>query len=320
MSNYKRGRILITGATGFLGANMTRRLVAKGKDVHIFVRKGSDTWRIHGILPSITVHKVDLADERAVKLAVEKIKPGVVYHLAAHGLFLKQDYAEQMVGSNIQGTVHLLEALRSAGSATSIINVGSFAEYDPEETHITEASVLEPRNAYGVSKASQSFFAQYYARMHKLPIAILRPTVVYGSYEESRRLIPGVILAHIRNETLQLSSPHPRKDFLYVEDALDAFEAAAARELAPGEVINIGLGAEYSIRDAVGIIQKLTGKKVALEWGALEKRPWDSAKKHTFRIDKAKELLGWQPKHAFEQGIEKTIAWFEAHNHLYVQL
>lgn len=317
MPKSNRERILITGATGFVGANLTHRLAARGQDVHIFVRKGSDTWRIRDILPKLTVHKADLVDEAAVTNAVKKIQPDVVYHVAAHELFLKQEQAEQMIACNIRGAVNLLEALRLFSKVRRIVNVGSFAEYNPTNSRITEASLLEPANAYGVSKASQSLFALYYARLYQLPIVVIRPTVVFGPYEEPRRLIPGTVLAHLRRDSLQLSSPRPRKDFLFVEDALDAMEAAVAKDIAPGEIINIGSGQEHSIRDAVRLIQQLTKTRILLQWGALHSRPWDSAKKYSFHTDKARQLLDWQPQHSLEDGLKETIAWFETHGALY---
>src|SRR3989338_6009105 len=310
-------KILVTGATGFVGANLVHRLVAKKADVYCMVRPKSDMWRLKGVLGRLAVHKADLADARAVKRVVRNVRPDVVYHAAAHGLFLKQEEAEQMAASNVLGTVNLLEALHHTGTVRRIVNIGSFAEYNPDELYISENSPLCPSNAYGASKASQSFFAQYYARCYKMPIVIMRPTLIYGPYEEARRLVPASILAQLRVVTLKLSSPKPRKDFLFIEDALDAFELAVRRDIAPGEIFNIGLGKEYSIQEVVSAIQHCTKVSVPLQWGLLEGRPWDSPQKHTYDISKAKRLLGWRPSHTLEDGLLKTIRWFKKYHALY---
>ena len=310
-------RILITGASGFVGANLAHRLAAKKDEVHVLVRPQSDLWRIRDLKKHISIHKADLADARAVLRVVQKTKPHVVYHAAARGLFLKQEEADQMVVSNVLGTVNLLEALRQVGTARRIINVGSIEEYDPDESRVQEHSLLRPANAYGASKASQSFFVQYYARFHKMPIVIIRPSLLYGPYEEQRRLVPAAILAHICNQPLKLSSPKLRKDFLFVEDALDAFAAATARDIVPGEIINIGAGKEYSIKDVVLTVQKCIGVTVPLQWDYLQQRPWDSKKRHIYDVSKAKKMLGWSAAHSLDGGLIKTITWFRDNINLY---
>lgn len=307
----------MTGATGFVGANLVHRLVAKKRDVHVLVRPHSDVWRIQSVRKNISVHKGDLSDARAILRIIQKVRPAVVYHAAAHGLFLKQEEAKQMVVSNVLGTIHLLEALRQVDTARHIINIGSIAEYDPDGSRIQEHSLLWPANAYGASKASQSFFARYYAKQYKMPIVIIRPSLIYGPFEEQRRLVPAAILAHIRNQALKLSSPQARKDFLFVEDALDAFEAAAAKKIAPGEIINIGAGKEHSIKDVVLAVSKNMGVVVPLLWGKLEKRPWDSDRKHIYDVSKAKKILGWSAAHGLRDGLALTGQWFKKYHGLY---
>jgi nucleoside-diphosphate-sugar epimerase len=316
MAIGKKERVLITGATGFVGANLVRRLVSRGANVHIIVRDGSDLWRIRSMLPCVTVHRANLTDARAIMSVVQNALPYVVYHAAAHGLFLKQKEADQMIVSNILGTVNLFEALRHVGSANCIVNIGSIAEYDPNEPRVQEHSLLQPANVYGVSKASQSLFAQYYARYQKMPIVIVRPSLLYGPYEESRRLVPASVLAHLRKTPLSLASPHSRKDFLFVEDALDAFERVPMCNIAPGEIINIGAGKEYSIQDVVLAVQKTISVRVPLQWGALEERWWDSTQKHVYDVSNAKKLLDWEASCVLEEGLSRTIKWFQK-NHIY---
>ncbi|PJE64612.1 MAG: hypothetical protein COU90_02110 [Candidatus Ryanbacteria bacterium CG10_big_fil_rev_8_21_14_0_10_43_42] len=315
MTKGKKERVLITGATGFVGANLVRRLVSRDADVHIIVRDGSDLWRIRSILPSITVHRANLIDGDAIMSTVQNACPHIVYHAAAHGLFLKQKEADQMIISNILGTVNLFEALKHVGSANCIVNIGSIAEYDPNESRVGENSLLQPANVYGVSKASQSLFAQYYARYQKMPIVIVRPSLLYGPYEESRRLVPASILAHLCEIPLNLASPKSRKDFLFVEDALDAFERVPICNIMPGEIINIGAGKDYSIQDVVLAVQRITGVQVPFQWGMLGERWWDSVQKHVYDVSNAKKLLDWKASHTLEEGLSQTIEWFRE-NHI----
>ncbi|OGZ47408.1 MAG: hypothetical protein A3J54_02370 [Candidatus Ryanbacteria bacterium RIFCSPHIGHO2_02_FULL_45_13b] len=309
--------VLITGATGFVGANLAHRLVKKGNKVHCVVRPKSDMWRIRSIKEKIVTHNADLSDARAIERVVKNVHPQVIYHMAAHGLFLKQEEAHQMISSTILGTVHLFEALHKCNNVGKIISMGSFAEYDPTMIHISEQSRLQPANAYGVSKASQSFFAQYYARFYKMPIVIMRHALLYGAYEEARRLVPAAMLAHMRKEPLNLSSPRPRKDFLFMEDALDALELVVKKNIAPGEIINIGTGMEHTVRDVITMVQRVSGVRVPLRWDALERRQWDSPRRHVFETTQTRILLHWRPRHTLEKGIQKTWDWFRNNHHLY---
>lgn len=310
-------KVFITGAAGFVGSNLTHRLIEKGMDVHVLVRPKSNLWRLRAHMQHVTVHKADLTDQRAVERIVKKMHPDIIYHVAAHSHFLKQEEAEQMIPSDVLGTVYLLEALRDVGTACRIVTIGNYVEYDSLERLVREDTTLRPLNAYGVSKVSQSFFAQYYARFYKMPIVIVRPTLLYGPYEAARRLVPDVILAHLRGIPLQLSSPHVRKNFLFVEDALDAFEIATTRDIPAGEVINIASAKEHAIHQVVAAVSHITGAKIPFQWESFAARPWDSTNLHTFDIKKAADILGWQPQHTLEQGLAKTITWFKDNKDLY---
>lgn len=313
----KRTRpVLVTGATGFLGGNFTRRLAGRGGRVHIFVRHGSDFWRIKDIKSRLTIHRVDLTNEQAVAREVAKIQPARIFHFAAHGLYLKQSEIENMVATNIHGTVNLLSAARALKNFEMFINAGDSFEYGLKSKPIREDDLLEPINAYGVSKAAQSLWALYFSQFYKLPVIVLRPSLTYGAYEESRRLVPTAILAHLRGKELRLSSPESRKDFIYMEDVLDAFELAGNSLHLAGRIFNIATGKEQSVRDVVTAVRRLTHAKIPFAWNTLERRSWDSARA-LYDTTASSRDLGWKPRHSLSAGLDATITWFREYRQLY---
>ena len=310
-------RILITGAPWFVGANLAHRLILSGADVSLFVQPKVDMWRLGGIKKKCAVLSIDLTRADVVTRAVHRLRPDVVYHVATHDSSLKQEEAEHMMAFDVLGTVNLLEALRHVGTARRIISVGSVVEYDQNVRHIQEDTLLCASSAYGASKASQSFFTEYYARLYKMPIVIVRPTHLYGPFEDQRRLVPAAILAYMRATPLTLSSPNACMDYLFVEDAVDAFLAASEHVQESGEIINIGSGKEYSNKEVVAVVRHCIGTRVPLAWGALDGRAWDSSRRHAYDIKKAKSALGWEPRHTVEEGLARTIVWFKEHKQLY---
>lgn len=312
-----RQPILVTGASGFIGANMVHRLVRQKKDVHIFVRRGSNLWRIQEILPLITTHWVDISDETSTMRSIKKIQPRIIYHFAAHGFYLlKQSEIENMVRANIWGTVNILNAARLLPNLYMLVSAGSSFEYGSKKSAISETEILEPINAYGVSKAAQTLWCLYFAQFYKLPLIILRPSLTFGPYEDARRLVPDAILAHLKDEPLALSTPHSRNDFLYIEDLLCAFEIAASSPHLAGQAFNIASGEEHTVKQVVNSVRRLTHAKAPLHWGMLARCPWDSAKA-LYNIDKSKEILGWSPQYRLKTGLEQTIEWFRYHLDLY---
>lgn len=317
MKKTKR-RILITGATGFIGANLTRALLAKGEDVHIIIRRESNMWRIAAILKKLTVHTVDIRDERAIGKLLQRLRPRHIYHLAAYGGYSFQADMNKMIDTNIHGTVTFLTAASSLDSLDAFIHAGSSTEYGFKSHAMRETDFVEPNTAYGAAKAAQTLWCQFFAKNHGLPIVIIRPSLVFGYYEEPTRLIPSTILAHMRHAPLHLSSPFPKKDFVFIEDVLDAFYIAAeqARRYR-GHIFNIASGEEYSVGEVVFLIRRVMGTSISFKWGEQAGRTWDTENVWVDDISKAKKLLGWKPRHTFEAGLLRDIAWFKKYHMLY---
>jgi len=312
----KNKKVLITGAAGFIGANLVRKFIQLNAGVHILVRSSSDKWRIEDILKDVKGHCVDLMDYEALEKAVSGIKPDIIIHTAVYGGYIFQKDINKIMQANIIGTVNLLNACSKRGFEL-FINTGTSSEYGRKNSPIKEDDALEATGSYGISKAAASLYCQTVARSKGRPIITLRLFSPYGYYEESARLIPSVIISCLRDENPRVSSPEPVRDFVFIEDVADAYvRAIGAAEKAAGEIFNIGYGRQYSVGEVVAKIIKVMGNDVKPEWGSVQKRA-DEPGIWQADVSKAKNILGWEPGHSLDEGLAKSIAWFRENMRLY---
>lgn len=308
-------KVLITGATGFVGANIAARFLAEGCRVFIFTRVNSDRWRIRDILERISVYSVDLNDETAVLSDIERIEPEIIIHSAVYGGYPFQKDARKMIDTNLIGTMNLLNACGKIGFKL-FLNMGSSSEYGIKSNPMNERDLLEPVTDYGVSKASTTLYCQSYAKATKHPVATLRLFSAYGYYEEGSRLIPSAIMWSLKNSALKLSSPHNTRDFIFIDDVLEAcIKIIENCDRASGEIFNIGSGRQHTVDDMAKKIIALTGAESVIEYGRanprLEPKVWQAD------ISKAISILKWKPQHDLDSGLGKTITWFKKNMKLY---
>lgn len=309
-------RVLITGATGFIGANLAYRLTKLGCKLNLTVRRKSNLWRIKDILPKVNLHYVDLTDKDEVEKIISKINPKVIYHCATYGGYPFQADLDKIIGTNIIDTLNLLNACLKV-KFDCFINTGSSSEYGIKKHPMKESDLLEPINSYGVSKASATLFCQATAKRDNLPIVTLRLFSPYGYYEEKKRLIPTVVISCLNRINPKLSSPNSARDFVFIDDVIDAYIKITKNiKKVKGKIINISSGRQHSVKEIVEKIIKLTDSKVSPEWNIL-KNPRIEPEIWQADINKARNLLGWLPKYNLEQGLKKTIEWFRNNMEFY---
>lgn len=311
-------RVLVTGAAGFVGANFVRFLLTKGEDeIVVFLRDKSNRWRINDVEKNLRVIPLDLSKTDAIAPAIKTIDPDFVYHFATYGGYPVQYDVPTIIKTNILGSAALMEGLESAPSFKRLINIGSSSEYG-STFPMQEEMLIAPNTPYGIAKAAQTFFAQYVSRYRNVPAVTLRFFSVYGPYEKPGRLICDVMLAMVRNQMLSLSSPDPRRDFIYMEDLIAALKKAREVPHIEGEVFNVGSGIDYSIGDVIRLATTITGKTVPIKWGVEEKkRIFDANARWVADIGKIAKRLDWQPSYSLQKGLEKTYQWYQNHLHLY---
>lgn len=303
-------RVLITGATGFVGANLTRRLLGDGHDIHLLLRPGYQPWRIQEICADVKIYEVNLDDRDTVTSCVAKIRPEWVFHLAVNGAYPAQNDLRKMILINIIGTVNLVEASLKAGFE-AFVNTGSSSEYGFKDKAPSEKEWLEPNSYYAFTKASATLFCRYTAQSRKLHIPTLRLYSVYGPYEEPSRLMPTLIIRGLEGKLPLLVSPDTARDYVYVDDVAQAYILAAQRpQQEPGAIYNVGSGIQTSLLQVVQVARKTLEITAEPQWGSMPGRLWDT---NVWVADntKIRDRLGWEPAHSFAQGFCKMAGWFK---------
>jgi nucleoside-diphosphate-sugar epimerase len=309
-------RVLITGGTGFVGANLARRLLQDGHEVHLLVRSGFNPWRIQSIQSALLLHETPLQDKDALISLVEKIQPNWIFHLAVHGAYSYQTDLDQIVQTNIISTINLVEAcLRNGFEA--FVNTGSSSEYGFKDHAPSESEWLEPNSYYAVTKASATLFCRYTAQSKVVHIPTLRLYSVYGSYEEPTRLLPTLIRHGLRGSLPPLVNPTIARDFVYIDDVIDAYLLAATQanqEL--GAVYNVGTGVQTTLSEVVEMARRIMDIAAQPEWGSMPDRHWD-ASVWIANNQAIKQALGWEAHYSFESGFSAMVNWMRQHLFLY---
>ncbi len=305
-------RVIITGATGFVGANLARRLLREGHELNLLVRPLHSSWRIDEIRADVRLHEVALEDADALAQTVGRIRPEWVFHLATHGAYSSQTDLRRMVETNIDGTINLVEASLKTGFE-SFVNTGSSSEYGFKDHAPAEDEALEPNSHYAVTKASATLFCRYTARARKAYITTLRLYSVYGPYEEPTRLVPRLITCGLRGELPPLVSPEVARDYVYVDDVTESYLLAAATSAGEeyGPIYNVGTGVQTSLSEAVETARRVLSIRATPRWATMPALQWDT---NMWVADnrKIKGALGWQPRYSFEQGFRQTVEWLRA--------
>jgi nucleoside-diphosphate-sugar epimerase len=302
-------RVLLTGGTGFVGANLARRMLCAGNEVHLLVRNEYNPWRIRGISGDIQIHALDFQNSESVNSIVAKIKPDWIFHLATYGAYSSQQDVDTIYKTNLFGTINLVNACCKTGFE-SFVNTGSSSEYGLKSNAPAEDEVLEPNSNYAIAKAAATHFCQYTANKHQLNIPTIRLYSVYGPYEESSRLIPSLVRYGFMGNLPPLVDPKISRDFVYIDDVCDAFILAAKMtSKSYGVIFNVGTGIQTTLEDLVALTRRLLNIGKIPDWGSMPNRMWDT-KNWQANIKNIQSQLGWSPRYDLESGLTETIKWY----------
>jgi len=301
-------KILVTGGTGFVGANLIRRLSNEGHEVHLIVRPGHNPWRIEGIREQVQLHTGELTDPEAIRGIVSRVRPEWIFHLAVYGAYSNQTDSRLMVNTNLLGTINLVEACVDEGFE-AFVNAGSSSEYGFKDHPAPETDRVDPNSHYAVSKVAATLYCRHMSISRDIHLTTLRLSSVYGPYEEPTRLIPTLIIKGLDHELPPLVEPNIARDLIHVDDVVDAFlRVASARQVERGAVYNVGTGRQRTLRDIVDVARKTLPIETKPQWGAMPNRQWDT---RTWVLDNRKisRDLQWHPAYTFEQGFRATVDW-----------
>jgi len=307
---------LITGATGFIGTNIVRQLIKQEQGVAVIVRDKRLNWRLNDIASKLDIYECDLLSNSLGDL-VEKIRPDFIFHLATYGMLAKEDDSCKMIDINLKGTINLVNAAKKI-SLKLFINTGSCFEYGNKSNPMKETDFLEPLNDYSVIKSAVTLYCQKEAIRSGIPIINFRLFTPYGYFEDNHRLIPSVVRSAIVNEPIKVSVPESVRDFVFIEDVVNAYIQAVKMSLPNGSIFNIGSGRQYNVGQIIKIILRLSKSNSKVLWGAVRKQD-RYIEPTTLRADlsKTRKMLQWSPRDTIWEGLGKTIEWFKKNRHLY---
>lgn len=306
-------KVLVTGASGFLGAHVVWALLKKGVNVVAAHRHGSNTWRLDTFeksLNGLIFETVDLASKNTIDYATHKHKPDVIVNCAAYGVDYRQQNCDEAIQSNITAVSWLVDAAKKNG-VSRFIQIGTCYEYGNHTAAITEDACLYPQGVYSVTKASGTLLALDRARSIDLPIVVLRPFGMYGPLEGEHKFVPMLLKTCAQNGKLDLTEGEQLRDYLYVEDAATAIVAIVeVADFPNGEIFNIASGLPLTLRD-FGEAAKSVAGQGKLSWGA---KPYRSNEMMSViaNIDKLKAFVGWQPSVSLEKGLSLTLKEIES--------
>ncbi len=299
-------RALVTGAGGFVGANLCAMLVGWGHETHAVLRPAGGRWRMPAIPSPAALHEVELTDYDAVRDLVNRVRPDVIFNAAAGSAYAGHPL-RRIVTDDVVVAATLFDAVAGV-DLRRFVHLGSSLEYRPCDRPHCEDDPRGPTSVRGASKGAATLLALQQATTGAVPIVVLRVFSVYGPWEDPRRLVPSAIRAALRGEELPLTPPGIRRDFVFVDDVAEACLGAATASGVVGEAINIGSGRQVANEEMVLEIERAVGRPVRVAVGeyaahATDRSCWVAD------VSKARRLLGWEPRHDLRGGLKKTVEW-----------
>lgn len=304
-------RVLVTGASGFIGSHLTRRLVAEGAQVHALTSTVSSVYptRLLDLRAAITLHEASLTDRGALDQVAAAVRPEYVLHLGAYTHVGKSwQRVDECIQANVQGTVNLLMALAPHGYVR-FVNTGTSEIYGDVDVPFREDGPVHPISPYSVSKQSAEQYCQLFSEARGWPIVRVRPFNAYGPAQSPDRVIPEIIARGLQGQPLRMTQGTQTREFNYVEDVVDGFLLLLTTPGIDGELFNLGCGEEVSMRELATRVLALLGNPIEAEFGALPERPTEIWRMYADSA-KARERLGWAPRTSLDEGLARTIEWY----------
>ncbi|MFP5233425.1 MAG: NAD-dependent epimerase/dehydratase family protein [Acidobacteriota bacterium] len=296
-------RIAVTGSTGFIGMHLLRGLHLAGAEIVAIAEAGPRVARWDGL--AFPVERIVIDGPGSIGDAIRRAEAEYVIHLGAAVSTERSLRAlEQTLRGNLLSTISLLTAAAEA-KASRVILLGSCEEYSQNTAPFDTALAADPCSPYGASKAAATAYARMFANAFHLPTVVLRPSVVYGPGQSERMLISQVMRALAENRTVDVTAGEQTRDFIYVEDLVEAILRSVTSPGIEGGVWNVGSGEVVTVRDCLRRIERITGRTGLIGYG---KRPYTQNEifRYELKLQATCAALQWQPAVMLEEGLRRT--------------
>lgn len=295
---YEGTRVLVTGASGFIGRKLCEKLISIGADVVALAKDGE-----MDVVDDTRWCRIDITDYDAVLECFETHQPSVVFNAAALVSGVRTvDIIDDITAVNLLGCINVMRAALST-SNPKVVLCGSMEEAPPG--YMPE----EPTSPYAAAKHSARLYAQMFHRQFGLDVTMTRIFMVYGpGQQDTSRLIPHVITNLLDNASPQIGSGVRQVDWIFIDDVVDALMLLAQYQTTSGRVFDIGTGSLTTIGDVVATLEKQIPSAAKPEFGSVD----DRGEETEFYADwrSLAELCGWKPRISLETGLELTVKWF----------
>jgi len=309
-------RVLVTGGCGFIPSNFIRHLLAHtpydvvSLDALTYAGNIENLRDVMGHERLSFVHG-DIRDPALVRDVISEVD--VIVNAAAESHVEKsiREGASEFVKTNVEGTQILLDACRGTPIDRFILISSSEVYGTAERAPMDEEHPLNPRSPYAATKAGGDRLAYAYYVTYDLPIVIVRPFNNYGPFQHPEKVLPKFIIQALRDEPLTVHGDgHATRDWLYVEDDAEAIEAVIQADIdkVAGEVFNVATGIDISVQEIANYVLDALDKPPSLKIH-VDERP-GQVHRHIGSTEKAEQLLGWRARTSFEEGLDRTIAWY----------
>lgn len=298
--------LLLTGATGFIGSHLTKRLLDKDYKVVILKRSTSDLWRIQECIDQygteLVMYDIDVDD---VEIAFKEHTIDCVMHLATH--YVKANESEEdmedMRETNVRMPTRLAEAAVAHG-VKCFVNTGTFFEYQMKDEPIVECDIIDPYNFYAQTKVDFNQILQGYAGNGSLKVMDFKLFAPYGEKDRGKVMV-FLINSLLKGDHIDFSGGEQQWNFTYVRDIVEAYVYALRyfEKDFTYESFNIGNNEVHSLKECVSTLEKVSGLKFDITFGA---RPYSDNEIFYANCDnsKAREILGWSPQYSLESGLK----------------
>jgi len=309
MEDLSGTKVLVTGASGFIGSHLVKRLLKENADVHIILRKSSDLNRLSEVENKIMINYGNITDYNFVRETINTLKPKKIFHLAG---YLKRDTALESLKINIKinffGTLNILKSLQGE-NIERFIFISTSEGYIPGKPPFREEQRRSPVSSYSASKICAENLCELFSNTYKIPVVILRPFQVYGSGQGRGMIIPDMILSLLNDIPIKITKGEQTRDFIHIDDVVESLILAAVKKGAIGQTFNVCSGVEYKVKDLALKISNLVGGELKPIIGGLPYRKneiWRYFGDNT----RIRKKLGWKPVVPIEEGLKKTVGWY----------